>query len=62
MSYKQENAEMQVYFNKIFFFVGEFIAGNIEINVKSNIILYGITIEIFLTENWKIKDWENDNS
>ena len=62
MSYKQEKAEMQIYFNKSFFFVGEFINGNIEINVISNIIISGITIEIFLTENWKIKDGENDNS
>ena len=62
MSYKQENAEMQVYFNKSFFFVGEFIVGNIEINIKSNTLIYGITIEIFLTENWKIKDGENANS
>jgi len=62
ISYKQENAEIQVYFNKNFFFVGEFINGNIEINVKSSTIIFGVTIEIFLTENWRIKDGENNNS
>ena len=62
MSYRHENAKIQVYFNKNFFFVGEFISGNIEINVKSDTIIFGITIEIFLTENWKIKDGEKDNS
>ena len=40
---------------KNFFFVWLFIAGNIEINVKSNTIIYGITIEIFLTEKLENK-------
>jgi len=58
----KKNTNIKIYFDKEYFLVGEYIKGNIEIQVNSKTILSGILIEIFLTESWRIKDGENNNS
>ena len=58
----KKNTNIKLYFDKEYFLVGEYIKGNIEIQVNSKTILSGILIEIFLTESWRIKDGENNNS
>ena len=61
MSYAQQ-AKINLFFDKPYFYLGEFIRGTIEINKNSEISLSGILIEIILLENWKIDDNSGDNS
>ena len=58
LSYNQQNANIKLYFNKKCFYVGEFIKGNIEVNLDSIGVLNGILIEIYSNETWKIKDYK----
>ena len=53
---KKTKANILIHFEKSIFFLGEYIKGNIEINTSSSAIIKDITIEIFLTEEWKIKE------
>ena len=52
----QQNTSLKVYFDKLCFFVGEYIKGNIEINLNSDTEISGITIQIIPEEYWKVKD------
>ena len=52
----QQNLTLKVYFDKSYFFVGEYIKGNIEINLNSDTEISGITIQIIPEEYWKVKD------
>ena len=53
---KKSKANILIHFEKSVFYVGEFIKGNIEINTSSSAIIKDITIEIFITEEWKLKE------
>ena len=53
---KKSKVNILIHFEKSCFYVGEFIKGNIEINTSSSAIIKDITIEIFLTEEWKLKE------
>ena len=53
---KKSKVNILIHFEKSFFYVGEFIKGNIEINTSSSAIIKDITIEIFITEEWKLKE------
>ena len=61
LSYGQ-NANVNLFFDKPYFFVGEFVKGTIEINTNTSISISGILIEIILTEHWKLKDSSNDDN
>ena len=60
ISFIKQNANIKVHFVKNYFYVGEFIKGNIEIYLNSTAIISGILIEIYLSENWKVKDGSSD--
>ena len=53
---KKSKVNILIHFEKSVFYVGEFIKGNIEINTSSSAIIKDITIEIFITEEWKLKE------
>ena len=59
---KKPKANILIHFEKSFFYVGEFIKGNIEINTSSNAIIKDITIEILITEDWKIKEGDKNKT
>ena len=59
LSYGQ-NAKVTLFFDKPYFYVGEFVRGTIEINTNALISISGILIEIILTEHWKLNDSSND--
>ena len=61
ISYIQQKADIRVHFDKPYFFVGEFIKGNIELNINQTTIISGVIIEIYASEQWKIKDGSEDN-
>ena len=61
ISYIKQKADIRVHFDKNCFFVGEFIKGNIELNINQTTIISGIIIEIYVSENWKVKDGPEDN-
>ena len=56
-----QTAKVNLYFDKPYFYVGEYIKGSIEIKTNSTIALTGILIEIILTEHWKLDDGSNFN-
>ena len=58
----QQNIKFNLFFNKSYFYVGEFIRGSIEINTKSNILLSAIIIDIISTENWTFKNTSEDSN
>ena len=62
ISYHQKRAQMNLYFDKRSFYVGEFIKGSIEINLDSVGLITGVLIEIFSNEMWKIKDYKEINN
>ena len=51
ISYQKQNYKIKIYFNKPYFFVGEFIKGNIEITLSSTALISGIIINIISEEN-----------
>ena len=53
---KKTKANLYIHFEKMCFFVGENIKGNIEINNNSKSLIKDIAIEIYITEDWKLKD------
>ena len=57
----QQNIKLNLFFNRPYFYVGEFIKGNIEINTNSNILLSAIIIDIISTENWTFKNTSDDS-
>ena len=62
MSVYQKNkskANIIIHFAKPYFFVGEYIKGNIEINSNSSALIRDITIEILITEDWRITIGDN---
>ena len=62
MSVYQKNkskANIIIHFAKPYFFVGEYIKGNIEINSNSSALIKDITIEILITEDWRITIGDN---
>ena len=56
--YRKNNAKisLDVHFDKSFLFVGDSIKGNIEICSKSTLVIEELTIEIFLSEEWKFRE------
>jgi hypothetical protein len=62
ISYNTQKADIKLYFLKPFFYVGEFIIGDIEINLKTSAIITGITIKISANENWKIDKSDNNSN
>lgn len=60
ISFIQQTANIKVYFDKPMFYIGEFIRGNIEINVTSTIIVQSLLIQIKIIENWKVKEGSNE--
>ena len=54
----QSKANILIHFDKSCFYLGEFIKGNIEINTNSSALIKDIIIEIFLKEDWRIKEGE----
>ena len=59
---KKPKANILIHFEKSFFYVGEYIKGNIEINTSSNAIIKDITIEILIAEDWKIKEGDKNKT
>ena len=57
-----KQAKINLFFDRPYFYLGEFIRGTIEINTNSKFSLSGILIEIILSENWRIDDNSGDNS
>lgn len=51
---------IMIHYDKPYFFVGEIVKGNIEINASSSSLIKDISIEIFLLEEWRIKEREKD--
>ena len=62
ITYRREQANVKLYFSKPFFYVGEFIIGNIEIYLQSSAIINGILIKITLNEMWKINDLDTNSN
>ncbi len=62
ISYRREKANVKLYFSKPFFYVGEFIVGNIEIYLQSSAIITGILIKITLNEMWKLNDLDTNSN
>ena len=62
ISYQKQNYTIKIFFNKPYFFVGEFIKGNIEITLSSTALISGIIINIFSEENWSVKEGSDSNS
>ena len=62
ISYRREKANVKLYFSKPFFYVGEFIIGNIEIYLQSSAIITGILIKITINEMWKINDLDTNSN
>ena len=59
---KKSKVNILIHFDKTSFYVGENIKGNIEINSNSSALIRDIIIEIFATEDWKIKEGEKIKS
>ena len=53
---KKTKANLYIHFEKMCFYVGEYIKGNLEINNNSRSLIKDIIIEIYITEDWKFKD------
>ena len=56
MEEKESNKKIKIYFTKTYFFLGEYIKGNIEIFTEKVSIISEILIEIFVIESWKVKE------
>ena len=56
--YRKNNAKttLDVHFDKSYLFVGDSIKGTIEICSKSGLVIEELTIEIFLSEEWKFRE------
>ena len=56
--YVKNNAKTDfiVHFDKSYLFVGDSIKGAIEIRAKSSLVIEELTIEIFLSEEWKYRE------
>ena len=55
------NIKLNLFFARPFFYVGDYIKGNIEINTNSNILLSAIIIDIISTENWTFKNTSDES-
>ena len=56
MEEKKFNKKIKIYFTKTYFYLGEYIKGNIEIITEKVSIVSEILIEIFVIESWKVKE------
>ena len=52
--------KLKVYFAKTYFYLGEFVKGNIEIITDKISIISQIIIEIYVIESWKVKEKEDE--
>lgn len=55
ITYNQKNQNVQLHFVKNCFFIGEFLQGNIEVNLESGTVISGVLIEIYYSEFWSVK-------
>ena len=56
----KSKANIIIHFYKSCFYLGEFIKGNIEINTNSTALIKDVIIEIFLKEDWRIKEGQGE--
>ena len=60
ISYIKQNGDIRLYFDKPYFYVGEYIKGNIELTLSQTTIISGILIEISVSEHWNVKNGYED--